>query len=351
MKIIGNLDWRHPLVRLRIAVAKPLQAGLAMVGRWVPLTKEERATHQTDAVSVSGDRPQQHRLVYTTARPEYIDAADILYTANGIAYENGRCVTRFSLRTPSTAEILSPPARTDSKTITNGTLVETETPYTYGDWVGDYIRALISTDKIIEPLIIPAFLADKPYVIRDIEALGIDYVIANETMRIEKARILRKRLPSYYWGPDDVATYRKAFSITPPPAKTGSLIYLARFDTHSEAAQRQYPSQAVAKIVESLGGKVFDTRHASPQEFDRLAPEMETVIADQGSALFGVMHSQTTSVIELAQDDWWHNANLFIANGAGVKNYAVVHLQGKDDATLRQRIEGHLQEFRGIRKT
>ena len=77
---------------------------------------------------------------------------------------------------------------------------------------------------------------------------------------------------------------------------------------------------------------------------------METVIADQGSALFGVMHSQTQNVIELAQDDWWHNANLFIADGAGVKNYAVIHLQGKDNAALRQRIEGHLKDFNAMPK-
>jgi len=152
-------------------------------------------------------------------------------------------------------------------------------------------------------------------------------------------------VPSYYWGPEHVAAYRRAFSVAPPRASEGSITYLGRFNTISEAAQREYPSEEVARITASLGGDVFDTRGASPAKFDELAPQMETVIADQGSALFGVMHSQTKNVIELAQKDWWHNANLFIANGAGVKNYAVISVNGLDEAALRDRIEGHLREF------
>ena len=97
--------------------------------------------------------------------------------------------------------------------------------------------------------------------------------------------------------------------------------------------------------MKRLGGKVFDARNASPSAFNEIAPQMETVIADQGSAVFGVMHAQTKNLIELAEDDWWHNANLFIANGAGVKNYAVIHIYNKTEADLHGRIEGHLRDF------
>jgi len=72
---------------------------------------------------------------------------------------------------------------------------------------------------------------------------------------------------------------------------------------------------------------------------------METVIADQGSALFGVMHWQTKNVIELTRRDWWHNANLFIAKASGVERYAVIEIDGLDEAALRARIEGRLREF------
>lgn len=345
MKIRGNLDWRHPLVRARIILATPVQKALAALGRWEPLAPEETATRQTEAIAVSGDRPPQQRLVYQTPRDEYLNVDNVLYTPQGIAAVDGRIIARYSLRPPSTLEILKTSSIAAANSIPAGAIVEMETPYTYGDWVADYVLSLITTDKITEPLVLPGALAQKSYVIRDVEALGINYVVANEPLRIEKARVIRKRTPSYYWGPNDVAAYRKAFNVTPPPTREGSLIYLGRFDTVSEAAQRQYPSEKVARIVESLGGKVFNTSEASPEKFNELAPEMETVIADQGSAVFGVMHSQTRAVIELAEDDWWHNANLFIANGAGVQNYAVIHIYDKDEAALRERIEGHLKEF------
>jgi hypothetical protein len=345
MKILGNVDWRHPLVRARIKLAAPLQKALAAAGRWRPLTLEETAVRQTDVIAVSGDRPLQKRLVYTNPRDEYVDVDELLYTPDGLGIKNRRIFARYSLRSPSTMEILKTPSGSGAKIIPTGTIVEMETPYTYGDWVGDYVLSLVTTGNIIEPLILPAFLAGKSYVIRDVKALGLNYVIADEIVLIEKARVLRKRVPSYYWGPDDVAAFRNAFNIAPPPARKGSILYLARFDTQSEAAQRRYPSGEVARVVESIGGTVFDTRGASPEKFNDLAPEMETVIADQGSALFGVMHSQTKNVIELAEDDWWHSANLFIANGSGVKNYAVIHIHGKSEDTLRERIEGHLREF------
>ncbi|WP_411816479.1 hypothetical protein [Hyphococcus sp. DH-69] len=345
MKVIGNLDWRHPLVRLRIWVATPIQKLFAAIGLWKPARKDELECEQKDAVEAVGDRGSQLRLAYKTPRDEFTGATAIDYTPTGLAIKNGVCFARYSIRPPSTAEILKSRKIQPARTIPAGTIIEAETPYTYGDWVGDFVLALITAENIVEPLVLPKVLADKPYVLRDINALGISYVIAEKTLRIENARILQKRIPSYYWGKPEVAAFRNKFNITPPSPKPGSMIYLGRFDTKSEAAQRVYPSETVARIVENLGGKVFDTREASPEKFDALAPEMETVIADQGSALFGVMHAQTKNVIELTQDDWWHSANLFIANGAGVENYAVIHLYEKSDDDLRNRIEGHLRDF------
>ena len=345
MKVLGNLDWRHPLVRLRVMIAAPLQKFLAGLGAWRALVPEETETVQADEVAVAGDRETQRRLVYKTPRPEYLDVENLIYTPKGLALHEGRYTARYSIRPPSTAEILKTPKTAPDNSIPQGTILECETPYTYGDWVGDYVLSLVTQDNLIEPLLLPAFLAEKSYVIRDVEALGIAYQIIEAPIRVEKARVLRKRVPSYYWGPEHVTAYRNRFHVSPPPATPGSILYLGRFDTVSEAAQRVYPSQEVARIVESLGGKAFDTRNASPALFNELAPQMETVIADQGSAVFGVMHSQTKNLIELAEDDWWHNANLFIANGAGVKNYAVIHIYNKTEADLRARIERHLRDF------
>jgi hypothetical protein len=193
--------------------------------------------------------------------------------------------------------------------------------------------------------VLPGFLAEKPYVSRDVAALGHEIVAVDAPTLIERAQVLRKQLPSYYWGAGDVGAYRSAFKITPPPARKRSITYLGRFGTVSESVQRDYPTEIVASIVKSLGGGVFDTRQSSPDAFNEMAPDMETVIADQGSALFGVMHWRTKNVIELTRRDWWHNANLFIAKGAGVENYAVIAVDDLDESALRTRIEGHLCEF------
>jgi hypothetical protein len=346
MKIIGNPDWTNPAVRLKNAVAAPARRALALAGRWTPVSAAEREVVQTETVALSGNKPEQRRLVYAQPRPESETVADLLYTPEGMGAIDGKIVERFSVRAPSLPEILKTP-RDAVRTIARGTVIEAETPYTYGDWVGDFVRALaLATAENIEgPVVMPAFLAAKPYVARDIAALGLTMEAADAPLRIETATVLRKRIPSYYWSAADVDAYRKAFRLNPPPVRSGSITYLGRFATVSESVQREYPTETVANIVASLGGEVFDARQSSPARFDEMAGQMETVIADQGSALFGVMHWRTKTVIELTRRDWWHSANLFIAKGAGVANYAVITVDGLDEAALRARIEGHLREF------
>ncbi|GJL92584.1 hypothetical protein [Hyphococcus sp.] len=345
MKVLGNLDWRHPLVHARVFIAAQTKKALGAAGVWRALSLAETAVVQTDAVGVTGDQPPQRRLIYKTPRPEFVDVENLTYTSAGIAIHDGQYAARYSIRTPSILQILKKPESAVSKIIARGTVVECETPYTYGDWVGDYVLSLVTAQNLIEPLVLPAYLAKKPYVIRDVEALNIQYIVAEKPVCIETARVLRKRTPSYYWGPAEVDAYRKHFAITPPQAASGSITYLARFNTVSETAQRAYPSKEVAQIVTSLGGEVFDARQSSPEQFNAIGAKMETVIGDQGSALFGVMHWRTKNVIELTRRDWWHNANLFIANGSGVENYAVIAVDGLNEAALRARIEGHLRAF------
>lgn len=343
MKIIGNPDWTNPAVRIKNAAMAPARRALALAGGWTPVTAAERETVQTDTLRPCGDKPEQRRLVYKTPRPDCEIVSDLLYTPEGMGVAGGKIIERYSVRRPSIPEILKTP-KTAARTIAQGTVIEAETPYTYGDWVGDFVRAL-ATAAPAGPVVMPAFLAAKPYVQRDIAALGLKMEIAEAPLRIEQATVLRKCIPSYYWSAADVGAYRKAFHIDPPAARDGSITYLGRFGTVSESVQRDYPTETVAKIVTDLGGAVFDTRQSSPDRFNAMAAQMETVIADQGSALFGVMHWRTKNVIELTRRDWWHSANLFIADGAGVENYAVIAVDDLDEAALRQRIEEHLRNF------
>ncbi len=346
MKIIGNPDWTNPAVRLKNAIVAPAKRALAIAGRWTPNSLADLETTQTQTLTLSGDKPEQRRLVYAKARPESERVENLRYTPEGMAIVDGKIIERFSVRTPSVPEILRakklPPCGIG---LEKATIIEAETPYTYGDWVGDFICTLISADKIVEPVLLPQFLVAKPYVTRDIAALGLEYASHDCDTVIENATVLRKRIPSYYWSEKEVDAYRKAFDLTPPPAREGSITYLGRFGTVSESVQRDYPTEETSAIVKSIGGEVFDTHNSSPEVFNDMAANMETVIADQGSAIFGVMHWRTKNLIELTRRDWWHSANLFIAKGAGVENYAVIAVDDLDEAALRARIEGHLKEF------
>jgi len=351
MNVIGNPDWTRPAVRLKNSVAAPVRRALALAGRWTPNSLAERATLQMDALTLAGDKPEQRRLVYAQPRPENEVVDNLLYTPQGMGVAVGKITERYSIRAPSVPEILATPGA-PTRTISTGTIIEAETPYTYGDWVGDVVRALVTAQGgLNSPIVLPRFLAEKPYVKRDIAALGLDLISAEAPVLIKRATVLRKQLPSYYWSEADVAAYRKAFNVAPPPAKTGSMTYLGRYDLESESVAREYPTETVAEIMRSLGGDIFDARKSSPATFDEMAVNMETVIADQGSAVFGVMHWRTKNVIELARRGWWHNANLFIAKGAGVENYAVIVVDGLDKQTLRMRIEGHLKDFGALAAT
>ena len=347
MNILGNPDWTNPLVRAKNLIAEPARRALANAGRWTPRSTAEKAALQTETLTLVGDKPAQRRLVYQTPRPASEVISNLIYTPEGMAVVEGRITERFSVRAPSIPEILKTPRHAATELVA-GTIVEAETPYTYGDWVGDFICALVTAEKIVEPLVLPAFLAEKPYVMRDVKALRLSFTVATEHLRIGGATILRKCLPSYYWSNREVAAYRRAFEINPPKPENGSITYLGRFGAISESVQREYPTETVAKIIDSVGGSVFDAREAAPEKFNEIATRTETIIADQGSALFGVMHWQTKNVIELTRRDWWHSANLFIANGSGVQNYAVIAVDGLTEEALRARIEGHLRAFGAI---
>lgn len=271
-----------------------------------------------------GTERVQRRVRYAIPRPATEMARDVIYCPSGHAWHEGALIERFSIRAPSLVEALKRPRSGQAEPIAEAWLIESETPYTYGDWVGDGIRALVKADPRIGPVLLPKFLAEKSYVRRDLERLGLTWISADRPFRIAQAHVLRKQVPSYYWGPDEVAAYRSRFAIKPVPPRPGSLVYLSRENIVSEAIPRSYPSRQVAQIVERLGGTVFDTRQASPEAFRDLATEVDTVIADQGSAIFGVLQWQTRRILEITTEHWWHNSNLFLSKGAGVEAYAVL---------------------------
>lgn len=321
-------DWRSPRAKAKIALTDAARAAFARAGRYEPHAPADLAVRQTGAVAAHGDRGPQHRRVYEQERPAIEAAGPLRYTPEGQALRGRAIVQRFGQRAPSLAE-LARPVGAPQRTIPRGVVLEAETPYTYGDWVCDGVCALVTAGSLPAPLVLPESLASRSYVRRDAERLGVAYEVADDVVLIEEAFVLRKRLPSYDWRAEEVEAYRRAFGYTDRPApRDGSLLYLGRFGTRSESVQRAYPSERVAAWVEARGGRVFDTRQASPEAFDALAADAETVIADQGSAVFGVMQWRTKTLVELIADGWWHTANLFIGEGAGVRRHVVLETDG-----------------------
>ena len=318
------------------------------MGRYEPRTSENNKTRQTYEYAIAGDKENQKRVVYENP-PLALERADnIVYDQKGLARHGSTIIEKYSVRAPGIKQLLFPRATNNLTQIPQGTIIESATPVTYGDWIGDFIRAMVCCPNFPEPLIIPAFLGTKEYVRRDLERLDVHYLIAEEPVLIEKASILRRQLPSYYWGIDEVAAYKSAFDIAPPLPRPGSILYLGRFGLKSEVVDRTYPSTATARLVKELGGKVFDTAFASPKAFDKMAPFAETIIADQGSELFGTMHWRTKNVIELTTD-WWHNSSLFVARASGVENYAVIDIDHISIKALDEKIKYYLDAFGVLR--
>jgi len=332
---------------------KVLLGAAQEVGGFESYGAGERARESGEAVPFAGDLPavagkvlSQNRLRYTRPRPDTETVEDLIYTPAGHAWQRGKLVERFSAVSPSLKQVLAGPPR-PARTLDEAWIIESESPYTYGDWVGDHIRALVMAAPGIGPVLLPRDLGHKSYVKRDLAALDLTLDVADAPVRIKRAHVLRKVLPSYYWGPPEVAAYRARFDVKLVPPRKGSLIYLSREGVQSEAIHRPYPSRQVAGIIRSLGGEVFDTRQASPEAFARIAENVETIVADQGSAIFGVLQWQTRTLIEITTDHWWHSANLFFSKGAGVENYAVLVCDRYDDAALDQRLRSLLADLAG----
>lgn len=333
-------DRRKPWQGRGRFIRQALKARAARLAPYDGYGDDELATEQFGPpVPLLGDQPDHLRRRYAAAREQVRDVGETIYSPEGFCYRNGRLLRRGSIRDASTS-LMFKGAPSPARELESAAILEMETPATYGDWTGGAIATLVGFSEPPATILLPKVLAKKSYVTRDLERLGFDWQSADEPVRIRRTHILRKTIPSYDWTGETVANYRRAFGVTPKPAEPGSLVYLARFGTASESFQRDYPSEAVAEIVKGEGGVVFDTRQASPEAFDELAPHTETLVADQGSAVFGVLQWQSKALVELFVNGWWHSANAFFAEASGVKHHEVIAVDRLSGDQFEQRITG-----------
>ncbi|WP_227271800.1 glycosyltransferase family 61 protein [Roseobacter weihaiensis] len=346
-------DWRSPKARIKHLVKSGLFRGFARAGRFRPLSPSDNLTQPCETVPFFGHRvgtsaemgPQKEtRLAFCPPRPAYEEVPDLFYAPGGMAWVGGCLVEKFSVQPIRLSDLRArPPAR--AQTLPACAVVECDYLYSYGDWVHCYLGTLLSVGFPDVPVLIPQALAQKSYVRRDLDRAGINWIAATGWYHIEKAFVLRKPNPKFYFSPQDVAAFRTAFAVTPTPPTPGSVSYLGRFDLTGETVTRQFPSDAAAAYVRSIGGRVIRQADLNTTTAADYGQEAETVIGDHGSGLLNIMFWAPSTVIELVVDDWWVNNTLFVAAGMGVRNFGVIRVDGLCAAEIGTRIEACQAHF------
>lgn len=352
-------DWRNTsLIRRCLGgMRRHAQRRLSQLGLYEQVTPAEREVAQGEEISflaarsgqLSPEVSPQHRLEYLNPRPESEHAEDLLYTRTGIAWTRGRVVERYCMRPPYLRENLLPPSRARSESIDSAVIVEPgHYPYTYGDWLHACFGTILCAGKLESPLLLPESVVRKPYVARDLKAAGIDFIPVTRTYAVKNARILRIQAPMGYWTASEVNAYQRTFAPERRTPDPGSISYLGRFNLGTEAVARRFPSETVGDVVRGMGGEVIRQEILNPEISVQLGSSMETVIADHGSGVLNILHWKPKNIIELVVNDWWCNNNLFVAHAMGIRNYAVVDVDGLSRPRIEQVIRACLDKFAAV---
>lgn len=299
----------------------------SFLGRYVQFTRSQNELIQTEFLDFKGDIPVcagdiegQYRLEYKLQRDLQETVANIIYTSAGVAWHDGRVFQRYCLREPSIKEILLKPKIYSIKLIEQGTLVQVQTPVTYGDWVSEHLMCLVRVKYLLPPLLLPEHLMARSYVRRDLERLGIKAEAVSETVMVKKALVVHKTRHSHYLTQEEVDAYRFRMDINPPAPEPGSVLYLSRKNVIGDAFQRSYPSELIEEILVTIGVTVVDTCVATLGDYQALANKAETVICDFGSAYLNLLEWNTKNLIVLYTDEWWDSCSLFLGRALGLKN-------------------------------
>lgn len=337
-------------VQLKPGIKRLILKIATATGRYQPFTKRERECVQREAVPFVGDIPKcaghesnQYRLEYKIPRLLQEEVKELLYTPTGMGWWHGKLYERFSLRQPAIKDVLMRPLEAAIE-LPQATVVQVETPCTYGDWVSEHIMCLVKAMPLSSPLLMPKQMMDKFYVRRDLEQLGIEAIAVEQPILIHQATILHKTRHSHYITQAEVEAYQRVFAIAPVQPRPGSMIYLSRLGQACEGYQRQYPSQLAADVLQELGAKVVLTKTTTLEEYRDLADQAETVVADFGSALLNLLLWNTKNVIVLFTDDWWDGCALFIAKALGISNVVQICVQNISHAELRRKLVHHLAQ-------
>ena len=328
-------------------------------GNFKPYQEIERQVIQREAVRFAGDIPYPTNLInlgekfnpyrqeYKISRPSSEKVENLLYTPLGMGWKKNTLYERYSLRYPTTKELLFRPSLQNARSIPQGTVIQAKTPHTYGDWVSEHLVSLTQAVPITPPLLMPKHLMERAYVRRDLASLGIDAVAVEQPTLIHKAFVLHKQMFFHHWTENEVRAYRQAFNINPIRPRSGSIIYISREGEQplSKNHYRSYPNKLTAEIMQELGAKVVFARETTYEDYCALAREAETVVADHGAAMFNLLLWNAKNVIELFSDQRWSHCFLFLTNALKISNHALIKTDDIERSNLRRKLVHHLDKF------
>jgi capsular polysaccharide biosynthesis protein len=344
MSLFEAKDRRSLVSRAKAPLGAAARALCARTGRYRAMSPQEHETVPVGPVPFAGDVPvsagrdhHQIRRRYARPRAAASTVANLLYTPRGIAWADGAAHERHSAAVPGLGDLIRPPRIDRAERIAQGTVVQTVTPATYGDWFDELLSTLArNIDDIVEPIVLPRRLAGKSYVLRDMEAVGRAWRFADRDLLIGSAKVLHQIEFNKGWTVETAAAMRALLRPQPPAADPGSVLYLSRRGVRSEAGDRDYPHDLVEAVVSEFGGEVLATGASDIERFKSVGRHAETVVADHGSALYNLIHWRTARVVELASDAWWNNAFLFYADTLGIADYTIIRSDLAPEETERK---------------
>lgn len=341
---LSNARFQAPLAEARNRVSNIWRWLLHIAGRYRPIPRDEKAITLAETVTFKGDAPQwieggameQGRLEFCIPRPDFENVDNLVVTPKGAGWKDGVLYQRYCASEPGLRMMLDP--HKPEANVDEGYFIQSAHNDTYGDWMSEYLCALARCAPITAPLYLPAEIANRSYVKRDLKTLGIEYVSIDRPTLIRKAVVLRQKKFFVHFPPEEIQQLKRFLNVDPPAARPGSVLYLSRRGERSEVADRVYPHAPVEAVVKARGGRVLLTAEASFDDYRAAAAEAETVIFDHGSAIYNALFWRTRRFIEIASTDWWNNAFLMLANAYGVKDYTIVNGVA-DGETVSRKIE------------
>ena len=343
MELLLKLFGPARIASARGATSRFWRRAFSIAGRYRPIPPNEKEIALTDKVFFKGDVPrhitsganEQGRMAFCRPRPIWEAARDLVVTPMGGGWIAGQLVERFSACEPGLRMLFE--NRKPTAVIDDAYVIQSAHKDTYGDWVSEYLCAIMRVFPLDAPLLLPVEIAHKAFVRRDLDTLGVDWRPIEAPVKIRRAKMLRQQKFFVHFPLEDETVLRRLFPARADSARPGSIVYLSRYGECSEVASRQYPNIAIEKVVATLGGRVVRTAAASIDDYAASAFDAETVIFDHGSAIYNAIGWPVRRLVEIVADSWWNNAFLMMGHAIGIRDYTIIRGDLGEDH-VRQRL-------------